>query len=359
MNSIQRHILSELFITALVALVAVNFVLMTEKVFRMTIMLVYVGADMADILRLIVYLQPQIMIITVPMALMVSILVTYGRMNAESEVVVLRTSGMSFGALAAPAFVLGALCFGIGLVNSFALSPWGVREMSQRVTEILSSRAEYAIEPGVFSTTFKDMVLYVEGRSEGSGTFRGLFIHDGRDPARPLVLYAEEARTLGSDGASIGFELYNGSIEQVRGADVTHLAFDRYEISFPLLVTDRTYRHNKFNIMSPAELWVASSLAAPGRDRGQILVEFHRRMTLPVVCLLIMVFSVPLSLRAGRAGGFGGVALGLFVFAAYYGLMIYFEGLVVSGALPHYAAWAPACILGALALRLYRREARR
>ncbi len=73
-----------------------------------------------------------------------------------------------------------------------------------------------------------------------------------------------------------------------------------------------------------------------------------------------MVLGTPLSLKAGKSGKLGGLALGMLVFALYYAAIVYTEGLAEAGTLPHWlGAWLPALVFGALAVRMFRRASSR
>ncbi len=49
-----------------------------------------------DMLKIIFYLQPQLLLLTIPMSLLLSTLLVYGRMDIDSEIISLKSSGMNF-----------------------------------------------------------------------------------------------------------------------------------------------------------------------------------------------------------------------------------------------------------------------
>jgi lipopolysaccharide export system permease protein len=85
--------------------------------------------------------------------------------------------------------------------------------------------------------------------------------------------------------------------------------------------------------------------------------ELYRRLTLPLLCIILIFFGPPLSMIAGKSGRLGGLTLGLAVFMVYYMILIYFENLVRADRLPpSVGAWVPTVIIGVVALLLFRRE---
>ena len=75
MYILHRSILRELLISFLLSVVFLNFTLMMEKLLRLSRLLSSVGASPLDIAQIIFYLQPQLFILTIPMAMLLSVLV--------------------------------------------------------------------------------------------------------------------------------------------------------------------------------------------------------------------------------------------------------------------------------------------
>jgi lipopolysaccharide export LptBFGC system permease protein LptF len=73
--------------------------------------------------RIILLLQPQIMLLTIPMSLLLSTLLVYGRMNMDNEIIIMKTAGMNFRKISFPVMLLGILCFCASLAVGFSLGP--------------------------------------------------------------------------------------------------------------------------------------------------------------------------------------------------------------------------------------------
>lgn len=93
------------------------------------------------------------------------------------------------------------------------------------------------------------------------------------------------------------------------------------------------------------------------RRVAPLYLELHRRLSLPLLCIVLIFFGPSLSLLAGKTGKLGGLTIGLSVFTVYYMLLIYGENLARAGKVSHYiGAWSPTVILGIFAFLLFRRE---
>ena len=111
MKVIHKSIFFELILTFLLCLISLNFVLMMEKLLRLSRSIAGVGASTIDLTKIILFLQPQLLLLTIPMALLLSTLLIYGRLNIDNEIVIFRSSGMKFISISFPVFLLAPCDF--------------------------------------------------------------------------------------------------------------------------------------------------------------------------------------------------------------------------------------------------------
>lgn len=346
---IHRSIVKELLFSFLLSLLFLNFTLMMEKLLRLSRILSGVGASLLDIARIIILLQPQLLILTIPMAMLLAVLLTYGRMNADSELVVLRGSGLSFRGIARPVVYLGAACFTAALAMSFYLGPKGSAAMRQGLVEILTRRAPMTIEEGIFNTAFKDIVILVREKPSAD-RLSGIFIVDERNKAEQKVIVAEGGR-LTPEGDTLGFSLEGGRIYITKEHALTEIAFRTYHFTLTPSVESSDKKSSE---LTPLEL--LSARTESPEKAGAYLLEFHRRLSMPALCLVLILLGPALSLMAGRSGRLGGLTVGLGVFVAYYTLLLYGENLARTGALPYAAgAWLSFVVLAGAAVLVFER----
>lgn len=352
MRLLYKSILKELLVTFFLGLAALNLVLMSEKVMMFTKLLSSVGASLWDLGVLTVYLQPQISVMTIPMSLLLSTLLTYGRIGADNELVVIRTSGMSFRDASRPVFMLGTVCFLVCMLLSLYIAPASSSKLKDVLSDIIAKRAPYAIEEGIFNTSFKDIVIYVKDKPN-KNTLRDIFIYDEREKNRPTAMFASEGRISGDKSGGILLVLRDGQMHILRGETSTGLSFGRY--NFPVSTT-LTNPSSKYHVLPTSKLLKRAERSEDQVVRAKLVLEFHRRFSLPFLCLILMLFGPPLSLRAGKTGRLGGLSIGLAVVAVYYSAVIYGENLVRAGKVSHYiGAWTPVLIMGILAVWFFRK----
>ncbi|MFH0932844.1 MAG: LptF/LptG family permease [Nitrospirota bacterium] len=351
MKIIHKSILKELIFAFIISLIFLNFILMMEKLLRLTRFLSGVGASLADMATIILYIQPQLLLLTIPMALLLSTLLTYGRYCLDNELVILRTSGMNFKGISKPVFILGASCFLLNLAVSFYLGPKSSIRLRDEIIHIIKNRTPLSIEEGTYNTSFKDVVIIIREKPSDD-TVKGIFIYDGRNKSEPRVMMAKEGKISMSEGFDANLNLTDGYIHIAKGNSTTEIFFDRYNL---ILTLESNLPSRKNAEFTPSELLERIQEKVP--DALLLQLEFDRRLSLPFLCIVLFFLGPPLSLIAGKSGRLGGLALGLGVFTVYYMLLIYGENLARAGKIPHYiGAWTPVLILGIFALLIFKKE---
>lgn len=339
----------------LVSLPVLNFILMMEKVLKLSRLLSSVGAGPGGLFLVILYTQPEILLVTIPLGFLFAVLYTYGRMNADNELLVLRGSGMSFRQIAMPVFFLGGICVILGFLVSFELAPSGKRNSRLEVAEIFREKASQAIEPGVFSNFIKDTVMYVENSSDG--ILKGVFIFDERNKQRPVAIYAREGKIApAKEEDSFALSLKDGLINTIKEDRLTEVFFGSYYLVLPLQVESPD---RKLGELTPGEL-LKEAQRRPEEKRAKVYLEFDKRLTFPLFSLAMMFLAPVLSLYSGKRARLGGIAMGTMVFTLYYIMLTYMEKLAQGGAIPHIlGGWLPLLLLFAISILSFRKVNRR
>jgi len=347
MYLLHRFILKELLLSFVLSVVFLNFTLMMEKLLRLSRLLAGVGASPFDIAQVILFLQPQLFILTIPMAMLLSVLLTYFRLTADNELIIMRNIGMPFRLIARPVVYLGIACFAVSISMSFYLGPAGSVMLREKVSNILVSRAPLAIEEGIFNTSFKDIVMLVKEKP-ASGILSGIFIVDERNKGESKIIVAKEGHIL-SEADALSFALTGGHVYITGKDSFTEIKFGSYYFRLTPVLEPGSRKSSE---LTPLEL-IAESKRSPDK-KIPYLLELYRRLSMPGVCLIIIFLGPSLALIAGKTGRLGGLTIGLLVFAAYYSVMIYGENLARSGTLPHFVgAWLSFTLLGAFSIIIF------
>lgn len=354
MKTIHKATLKELSYTFALSLIALNFLLMTEKILRLSRILSGIGTSVSDMAKIVAYIQPSLMILTIPMAFLLSTLLTYGRMNADNEIVVLKASGLPLTEISRPVFLLGYLLFFLTLLISFYIGPLSSARLREFLSKTIIEKAPQSIEAGVFNTTFKDLVILVREKPSPEG-LKGIFIYDSRKKKEPKVLVARDGIIKADRDMNISMFIRDGymHISRPEGLASTEIFFDRYNLTLHIANEGPSKRNSE---LRPLELLNAAR-EKKGAEGINLILEFYRRLTLPFLCLILIFLGPPLSLLSGRSGRLGGLTIGIAVFMVFYIIMVYGENMARSGMVhPFFGAWMPVMILSGVSIFAFLRS---
>jgi len=102
-------------------------------------------------MRLFAYIMPAFLEVTVPMAMLLAILIAFGRLSADSEMVALRSSGLSLYQLMPPVVIFVALATSATAGIALYARPWGNRSLKTALYDMARTRASAGLKPAVFS----------------------------------------------------------------------------------------------------------------------------------------------------------------------------------------------------------------
>lgn len=345
---IHRLILKELLLNFTVIIFSMSVILFMEKFVRLTRLFMGKGADLADIAKLFFYIQPSILLLSVPMAILIAIFLAYGRMATDNEMVVMKASGMSFFGISRSAISLSIACFVTLLFVSLYLLPLGTQSFKHTLHETIVKKASLTFEAGTFSDVFKDTVIYVKDMYS-KDRFRGIFVYQemGRSMKGPMVIFAEsgEIRSNVEEGL-VTISMNNGLIHTFKDDRSTKITFSKYD--FLLTTGIESMVQAKPDEVKTMDLWKKYN------ESVSFAVELQRRLALPFACLIFGILGPALSNRIGKIGRLGGFSLSLLILIVYYMLLIMGEGLSKSGQVsPFIGGWLPNMLFGFLAVAVF------
>lgn len=363
---IHRYIAREVSVPTLLGLLVFTFVLLMGRILKLVELVINKGIPLAEVTRLFLYLLPAFLVITIPLAFLLGVLLGFGRLSADSEVIALKASGVSLYGMLKPVLLLGFLASLATAFLTLYAEPAGNTAFRSQLFQIASSRAGTGFQPRVFNDEFDGLVLYASAIRERDGSLEGVFISDERIGATPSIILARTGRVISDRQAlTLTLRLEDGAIHR-RPTDQKQdtyqvIDFAVYDVNLNLgqQLSDPKQRLKKENELSAAELGDALRQAPTAAERNSYATEWHRRLILPVAPLLFALIGVPLGIRAQRSGRGGGFATGLGVFLLYYILFSFAGTLAEEGGLaPAPIMWAPTLLFLAGSLGLLHLAAR-
>jgi lipopolysaccharide export system permease protein len=357
-KTLYLYIFKEIPPPFLVGMGTFTFVLLMGRFLKLAEMVVEKGVPFGDVLWMVLYLLPSFWLYTIPMALLLAILLAFGRLSGDSEVTAMKSCGISlYGMLPPPLLFATFACLGCLWVTVYAV-PWGNSSFKKLLIDVAQASAGVVIKEKVFNDAFPGMVIYADDFSAKGQTMAGVVIHDERDPREPSTIFAKSGALLTDPRAhSIEFHLNDGSIHRsTDGGNYRLVDFKEYNLRVALAKPNNQEK-------GEAEMTLDELINPKGRrftpkELLSMKLEYHSRLALPFSCLVFTLLAMPLGIQNRRSGKAAGFSLSIGVLLLYYIALSAFKTLGERLILPPLAAcWAPNLLFLLLGCYLFYKTA--
>ncbi|MEE8123986.1 MAG: LptF/LptG family permease, partial [Alphaproteobacteria bacterium] len=132
-------------------------------------------------LSLSILALPMMMSVLLPIAMFAAVTFTFTKLTIDSELVILRASGISQPALARPALALAGLVTLLCYALTLYLMPLAHRNFRDLKFAIRGNYSYIMLREGVFNTIMDGLTVYVRAR-DSNGELLGILVHDSRTP---------------------------------------------------------------------------------------------------------------------------------------------------------------------------------
>ncbi|ANT65653.1 LPS export ABC transporter permease LptG [Prosthecochloris sp. CIB 2401] len=299
---------------------------------------------------------PEIILLTSPVAVLLSSLYITGRLAAQSELSAIFAAGVSLGRLLYPFAAIATLISLVNLVNTGWILPISSAEKSDFLETHLGKNSEKTSEDtNIHILESSDRIITISDFDQESAMSTGVTIET----------FSSSAITERIDAEQMYFDdrTQKWILEQTTTRtflpDTTRYRTsegkDTLELSLtPASLREYNLRPEEMNIVQHYTYIRDKRHAGfPGLDEA--IIALHSRITIPLASLIIILIGVPLSTRKKRSGLALEAGVSIFIGFLYLGLQKTLSSVGDSGALnPILAAWIPNIIFLATGLKLYR-----
>lgn len=351
---IDRYIFRELLPPFCLSLILFIFIFLTNQILRLMSLLINKGVEILTILRVLLYITPSFLVLTLPMAVLISTIAAFNRLSQDREILAIKASGISPYRLFMPVGIFSLIIYLSTAILSLYAQPWSGKSMKNLAFNILKKEITIGLEEGKFNDLINNMVIYID-KMPSPLSLRGIFISDIRDPNNPSLIAAREGDIITEPASSrIEFILKDGSINKrgKNGGIYQRVIFSTYSLKLDLTEELKKGKGSDSPSVDEIKKKIAHS---GGKDSRylRLLEEYYKNFSFPFASIIFGILGVPLGIYSRYSGRLGGFTIGIAMIASYYLLSILGDSLASSGALsPAYCAWLPNTLFMILALYL-------
>ncbi|MCX5909441.1 MAG: LPS export ABC transporter permease LptF [Deltaproteobacteria bacterium] len=322
-----RYLLKELFPSFFLGLMGFTFILLTGRILQLTELFVNKRVPFHYILSLLYFLLPSFLVLTIPMATLLSVLMTFNRLSSDNEITAFKASGVSLYQLTPPVFILALTAYlGTSFLAIYSL-PRTNQASRSLLYEIASSKAHAGVRERVFNDEFEGLVLYVERVDQKNQKWEKVFISDSRNPAEVHTIIAPEGFVQSNpERMTVTLALQNGSIHKLGKESDSYqkINFSTYDLRLDLKTEWKGGK--KDDEKHPADMSLRElartirALRSKNADTKSQWIKVHEKFSIPFACLVFGLIAVPLGLqsRTSKAIKSMGFAWSIGVLLVYY-----------------------------------------
>jgi LPS export ABC transporter permease LptF len=331
MKIIDRYIGMSVIATAFFGVVVLSLVLVLGNLFKQLLDVLINNPDVpiATVLAFMALVLPFSLTFTIPWGFLTALLLVFGRVSADNELIALKSNGVSVPRICIPVFflavVLSAICFWINI----DVAPRAEQKMTKTIVDIATSNPAALFRADEVVDQFPDRRVYV-GSKEGD-RLKNLIVFELNENSEPIkMVYAKEG-VLSPDPANtrLLLRLFNARFEERDKQDPRELTKIRQGIEvtegvFPISLEEFYKEYLSGRRLSsytlPELLGYLPTIA--GEEKLRATVELHKRFAASLACVAFALIAVPLGITAHRKETSVGFALSLVIAFTYFFFII-------------------------------------
>jgi lipopolysaccharide export system permease protein len=338
-----------------------TFALVTGRLLKLTEMVVNHGVSLGAVASLIAFIMPAFLELTFPMAVLLGVLMGFGRMSGDRELIAARACGISLYRLAMPVIAVALAVYGLSTWLAFSVRPWANRNLEERIFQLTRTTSSAGLKEKVFNRDFAGLVVYVDTISPSDSSLHGVMISDARNPGQENTIIAQRGIILpGENTKSITLRLFDGSLFGVESDhNSSHVtSFRTYDLNIHPEDALNMGRRSPDEMSYHQLLKTISNARSAGQPDYEAETELASKYTVPFTTLLFALIGVSLGLKPARGGQSERFGVAVAIFFLYYSLMRAGEALAERAQINAFVSMSiPDLVFAVLAVWLFLRSA--
>jgi LPS export ABC transporter permease LptF len=379
MKILDRYVFRQVLVTSLFAIVVLSVVLVLGNIFKQLLeLLVNHDAPFELILSFIAYILPFSLTFTIPWGFLTAVLLVFGKMSAEHELIALRASGVSIPRICIPVLLLAFVCVGICLWINVDVAPKAQIKMKDALYNIATNNPLAMFGSDKVIEDFPGRKIYVE-RNQGAELFN-LLVYEMNVESDPITVVHARRGLLEPDreNKQLLLHIYDGRFEQRDDKDPEDLMKIRQGITMQestlTISLAELYEKNKkrkgigsltagelLERLNQDEKATAHLSEKDARaELSSLKTEVNKRFSFSLASFAFALIGVPLAITAHRKETTAGFLISLVVAFVYFFFIIVADVLRNKASLhPELLIWVPNVLFIGLGAWLFYRLSRR
>ncbi len=369
MKIIDRYVGVSVFATAFFGVVVLSLVLVLGNLFKELLDVLINNPDVpiTTVLAFMALVLPFSLTFTIPWGFLTALLLVFGRISADNELIALKANGVSIPRICVPVFLLAIGLTGICFWINADIAPRAEQQMTKAIVDIATSNPVALFRADEVVDQFPDRRVYV-GSKDGD-TLKNIIVFELNEANEPLqMVYAREG-TITPDAANtrLLLKLKDARFEQRDANDPREISKIRQGIVvqegiFPISLEEFYKEFLTGRRLSSYTLPDLAQYLSEGAGGKAIeaRVELNKRFSASMACMAFALIAIPLGITAHRKETSVGFAISLIVAFTYFFFIIMADTFRGNAAAhPSILIWIPNILFVTLGAVLFYRLMKR
>ena len=351
MNLIDRYVGRSVLVTAMYGVFVLSVVLVLGNIFKELLdLLINRDVPLRYILLFMLYVLPFSLTFTIPWGFLTAVLLVFGRMSADNEMIALRACGVSLLRVCVPVLAVGAALSLFTFWINATIAPRAEQAMRDSIASMARSNPTALFVPDEVVSQFRGKKIFV-GSKNGDVLSDLTIIEQTDGGSIQRVIFAREGViTPNPDTGSLTLNLRDTKFEQRREGEednvygIQHgISISEATVNIPLEdLVDEGLRRRPLRSYTLQELRSRFPAVQDITDRVAMLTEMSKRVSLSLACVAFALMAMPLGVTAQRKETSVGFGISLALAFGYFFFVVLAEMLRAdAGAYPYLLLWVP------------------
>lgn len=353
MKILRTYVLKECFPPFILSLGVLTCVFLLGYLIQLANIVINKGVPLSIIGEIFLMSIPVLIGYTLPIACLFSIIMAFGRMSADNEIIAIRTCGIHLKKILLPLFVVGLILSLINIILNEKIIPYAHHKQRIKLKKLGATNPTALLEAGMFIHAFENQILFIH-HIQGNQIYNITIYQpqpEGRFTRTIIAKRGEFTPIPGTD--QIKLKLIDGTADEPDMENPENF----YKINFATYFMNLDLSQNKDKIeKKPKGMSIREILSEKHRlerllvDTTRLETEFHRKISWSFSSLCFILLGFPLAIMTNRREKSANVVVAIFCGASYYLLTIGCEALGIKNVLPPgLIMWMPNLVALAVA----------
>ncbi|MDR3333066.1 MAG: LptF/LptG family permease [Synergistaceae bacterium] len=342
---LDRFVLGQMSAPFMFGILSFTVILVAGNLlFKLADLVIQRGVSFGIVTRLFIYSLPGVVTLTIPMSCLLAALLGFGNMSANSELVALKSAGISFGRIVRPLIISGIFISIIAFLMNETIVPLSERAVANVMRYEVLRSVPPIFKENVFIREESEGVLrrvfYIGAVKPRSGEMSDVLVQEFEDGHIRRLISAPKGDW--TDGV---WWLENGQVFEVQTDGVVKalFSFERQKLNLAVAPSKIGNAASDPSVMGLMELYdTIRNAELHGNDTGKLWMLLNLRISVPWASVVLVMVGAAVGSRPQRSSSGMGLGLSVVIVFIYYVIMSFCKSLGEARFLPGaVAAWIP------------------